>query len=218
MKPSSRVGLLASFGLLAASLAACTGTVGGSHAHRYGSGTAGTGSGTAGTGSGTAGAGAGPGGSGATAGTGGTVVDPTGGTGGTAPPCVGTCVCVPGIPATTQIPRLTQLQYDTVIKDLLGVTALTSDGNMPPSALLSDDSAGPLTDIPWNGYLERCREDRHRGDRGQPTRSKFITLRRDRDRDGLTTCLTNTIKTFGRKAFRRPLTAAEVTSFLRFNT
>ena len=32
------------------------------------------------------------------------------------------------------------------------------------------------------------------------------------------TCLTNTIKTFGRKAFRRPLTDAEVTSFSRFNS
>jgi hypothetical protein len=32
----------------------------------------------------------------------------------------------------------------------------------------------------------------------------------------LTTCLTSTIQTFGRKAFRRPLTQTEVTSFLRF--
>ena len=32
------------------------------------------------------------------------------------------------------------------------------------------------------------------------------------------TCLTNTIKTFGRKAFRRPLTDTEVTSLSRFNT
>ena len=30
------------------------------------------------------------------------------------------------------------------------------------------------------------------------------------------TCLTDTIKSFGRKAFRRPLTPAEVTSFERF--
>ena len=152
MKPSSRVGLLASFGLLA-SLAACTGQVGGS-ATPTGSGTAGTGSGTAGTGSGTAGAGPGVGGSVVPQGTGGSV-NPAGvgGTGGSAPPCVGTCVCVPGIPATTQIPRLTRLQYDNAIKDLLGLTALASNSNLPPSEILADDSTGPLTDIQWNGFL-----------------------------------------------------------------
>ena len=48
---------------------------------------------------------------------------------------------------------MTRLQYDTVVKDLLGVTTLASSSNLPPSALLADDSAGPLTDIAWNGYL-----------------------------------------------------------------
>ena len=48
---------------------------------------------------------------------------------------------------------MTRVQYDTVVKDLLGVTTLASAGNMPPSALLADDSTGPLTDISWNGYL-----------------------------------------------------------------
>ena len=44
----------------------------------------------------------------------------------------------------------------------------------------------------------------------------FITCAATATGAALTTCLTNTIQTFGRKAFRRPLTAAEVTSFLRF--
>ena len=42
---------------------------------------------------------------------------------------------MPGIPATTQVPRMTRLQYDTVVKELLGVTTLTSASNMPPSSL-----------------------------------------------------------------------------------
>src|SRR5438874_2646546 len=32
------------------------------------------------------------------------------------------------------------------------------------------------------------------------------------------TCLTTTVQTFGRKAFRRPLTTTEVTSFMRLNS
>jgi hypothetical protein len=205
MKPSSRVGLLASFGLLAASLAACTGTVGGGP----------TPSGSAGTGSGTAGA-TGTAGSVAPTGTGGSV-NPAGvgGTGGSAPACVGTCVCVPGIPATTQIPRLTRLQYDTVVKDLLGLTVLASNSNQPPSALLADDSAGPLTDIGWNGYLGAAEKIATEVVAGA-NRSMFTTCAANATGAALTTCLTSTIQTFGRKAFRRPLTSTEVTSFLRF--
>ena len=49
---------------------------------------------------------------------------------------------------------MTRLQYDTVVKDLLGVTTLASAGNMPPSSPSSaEDPTGPLTDISWNGYL-----------------------------------------------------------------
>ena len=218
MKPSSRVGLLASFGL-AATLAACTGNVGpsatGSGAAGAGSGaTAGTGSGaTAGTGSGaTAGTG-----SGATAGTGsGATGGSVGGTGGSMPICTSNCdVCVKGIPATTQIPRMTRLQYDTAVKDLLGLTTLTTNGNMPPSAPLADDSTGPLTDIQWNGYLnaaEKVAIDVVAG----ANRSMFTTCAATATGTALTTCLTSTIQTFGRKAFRRPLTQTEVTSFLRF--
>ena len=213
MKPSSRVGLLASFGL-AASLAACTGQVGGSAPAGTGA-TAGTGSATAGTG-GSVTPTAGTGGSVTpTAGTGGSV-NPTGGTGGSVPVCTSNCdVCVKGIPATTQIPRLTRVQYDTAIKDLLGVTTLTTNGNMPPSAPLTDDSTGPLTDIQWNGYLgaaEKVAIDVVAG----ANRSMFTTCAATATGTALTTCLTSTIQTFGRKAFRRPVTAAEVTSFLRF--
>ena len=45
-------------------------------------------------------------------------------------------------------------------------------------------------------------------------KAKYITC----DRNHQATCLTTTIKTFGRKVFRRPLTNAEVTSFMRLNS
>ena len=119
-----------------------------------------------------------------------------------------------GIPVTTQVPRMTRLQYDTVVKELLGVTTLTSASDQPPSSLLSDDSAGALTDIAWNGYLSAAEKVAMEVIASTTNKSKFITCA-----DATSaTCLTDTIRAFGRKAFRRPLTDAEVTSFLRFRT
>ncbi|AUX25198.1 uncharacterized protein SOCEGT47_057420 [Sorangium cellulosum] len=51
-------------------------------------------------------------------------------------------VCVPGIPATTQLPRLLNRQYDNTVRDLLGVTTVGPD-NKPPSELLIPDFDGP---------------------------------------------------------------------------
>jgi hypothetical protein len=219
MKPSSRVGLVATSGMLVLTLASCTGTVGGSNptggpgsGGSNGTGTAGTtGPGTAGTtGPGTAGT-TGPGSAGSTAtGTAGST-----GTGGTGPSCIGVCTCVPGVPATSQVPRLTRLQYDTVVKELLGVTTLATASNGAPSTLLAEDSTGPLTDISWNGYLSAAEKIATEVIAGA-NRSKFTTCAATATGAALTTCLTSDIKTFGRKLFRRPLTDAEVTSFLRF--
>src|SRR5690349_21295871 len=47
--------------------------------------------------------------------------------------------CVQGVPVTTQIPRILNRQYDNVLRDLLGVTAL--DGG-PVSASLVGDFTG----------------------------------------------------------------------------
>jgi len=204
-------------GLLVAGSAACTGTVG--NGQPTGTGNPGS---SASTGSpGVAGATGSPGTAGTT-GAGNMVVvtgqagsTGVGGTGVIQPPaCVGTCVCMPGVPATTQVPRMTRVQYDAVVKDLLGVTTLTSAGNMAPSSLISEDSAGPLTDIAWNGYLSAAEKVATEVIASSTNKSKFITCADATN----ATCLTDTIKTFGRKAFRRPLTDAEVTSFMRFNS
>ncbi len=223
-------------GLLGASLAACTGTIAGQPSGAGGS-SSGTGTGGSGTGTGTGtggtstGSGTGTGGSGAGSGTGtggsssGTGTGGTStGTGGSSDTDGGTSsvvgqsnvvACVNGIAPTTQIPRMTDAQYDNVINDLLGVTALTSNGNLPPSSMLSPDSAGSLDAIGWNGYLTAAQAIAAQVMGNATSKAKFMTCD---PTTNTTTCLTNTVQTFGRKAFRRPLTTTEVTSFMRLNS
>jgi hypothetical protein len=119
--------------------------------------------------------------------------------------------CIPGVPATSQIPRLKDAAYDAVVRDLLGVTLLSSAGNQPPSSLLTPDSEGSMTDIAWNGYLTAADKIAAEVMAGA-NKSKFISCDPSE-----ATCLTDTIKAFGRKAFRRPLTDSELASFQRLN-
>ena len=115
--------------------------------------------------------------------------------------------CVPGVPPTSQIPRMKDAAYNAVLSDLLGVTAVAGD---LPSKALAPDYDGSMTAIAWDGYLktaEKIAADVMAG----ANKSRFIACD-----PAVGTCLTDTIKSFGRKAFRRPLTPAEVTSFERF--
>lgn len=160
---------------------------------------AGCGAGTAsapggGTNNGTAGSGpAGTAGSGptGTAGTTGEMLPPDG-------------PCQPGIPVTTQIPRLLNRQYENVVRDLLGVTAL--DG-APVSSALIGDFTGPMTAPAWQIYQDVGAKIAAQVMAGA-NKARFITC--DPAAAG---CLNTTIQTFGRKAFRRTLTPEEVTSF-----
>jgi hypothetical protein len=210
--------------LLAVGQAACKGTIGQGEDTGNGGSGAGTGnssgSGTgnsSGTGTGNS-SGTGTGNSSGT-GTGNSSGAGTGGSVDAGPPAmVGTTnviTCVPGIPATSQIPRLTDVQYDTVISDLLGVTAITSNSNQPPSAMLSPDSNGSMNSIMWTGYQNAASAIAAQVMGNATTKAKFMACD---PTTNTTTCLTNTITTFGRKAFRRPLTQTEITSFLRFNS
>ncbi|WP_438022528.1 DUF1592 domain-containing protein [Sorangium sp. So ce233] len=117
--------------------------------------------------------------------------------------------CIPGIPATSQIPRLLNREYDAVVRDLLGVTTLASAGNRPPSALLAADDEGELTGIAWNGYLAAAARIAAEAMAG-PNRSRFLACE-----PAAAGCFEATIRAFGRKAFRRPLTEQEVQRFLR---
>src|SRR5436190_15581313 len=214
MRQSMRASLV---GFLLASFVGCTGTVGGGGSGSGGSGT-GTGNST-GTGTGNS-TGTGTGNSTGT-GTGnstGTGTAGSTGTGGSGPTCVGVCTCTPGIPVTSQIPRMTRVQYDTVLKDLLGITTLASANNQSPSSLLADDSSGPLTDIAWNGYLGAADQVSTAVMANATAKAKYISCDPTAAGTAGTTCLQNTIMTFGRKMFRRPVTSAEMTTFMRFNS
>jgi hypothetical protein len=180
--------------LLVAALGGCSGNVGGTTSGAAGSGAAGT-AGPAGS----AGA-AGPAGSAGNTGAAG-----VGGTGGT--PIV-ISPCAPGIPASSQIPRLTKVQYANVINELLGVTPSADVMNLIPN-----DSAGSMTKTGWDGYLAAGEMIAAQALGNATTKAKFITCDAAQ-----ATCLSDTIKAFGRKAFRRPVTDAEVTSFMRFNS
>jgi len=115
-------------------------------------------------------------------------------------------MCVPGIPSTSQIPRLLNRQYEAVVRDLLGVTGLGTDNNTA-SQLLVADSDGPMTPDAFRIYQD-VGDQVARAVMAGPNRSKFIDC--DAAAAG---CLEQTIRTFGRKAFRRPLTDAEVARF-----
>jgi hypothetical protein len=204
--PGMGLGLV---GLMVAGLAACTGAISGQAT--TGSGGS-TGTGTGGNGNGP---GSGSGGSGNGSGSGG---DTSGATDGGTSAAVGqsnVIACVNGIAPTTQIPRMTDAQYDNVINDLLGVTALTSNSNLPPSSMLSPDSAGSLDAIGWNGYLTAAQAIAAQVMGNTTSKAKFMSCD---PTTNTTTCLTTTVQTFGRKAFRRPLTTTEVTSFMRLNS
>src|ERR1700712_1599439 len=119
-------------------------------------------------------------------------------------------VCVPGLPATSQLPRLLNRQYEAVMRDLLGVIGVGAD-NKPVSQLLVADVVGPMTPDAWRIYQDVGAQVAHAVIAG-PNKSKFIAC--DPAAAG---CMETTIRTFGRKAFRRPLTDAEVARFQKLS-
>lgn len=128
----------------------------------------------------------------------------TAGDGSGKPPIPPDGPCQPGIPATTQIPRMLNRQYENVVRDLLGVTEL--DGK-PVSEALVGDFDGAMTAPAWTQYQKTAAAIAAQVMAG-PNKSMFISC--DPAAAG---CLKTTIETFGRKAFRRALTAEEVASF-----
>jgi len=219
---------LVALGAVSVALGACASEINGTGPGGNGTGATGPEAGGSNTGGGSATggtAGSGTGGSSATGGapTGGTGGTPTGGTGGTLTGgtggggiggtggSAGDTTCVPGLPATSQVQRMKNLQYDNVVKELLGVTTLAAAGNNAPSFLLVDDSPGSLTDIAWNAY-QVAGQAIATEVMGGANRSKFIACD-----PAMAGCLADTIRSFGRKAFRRPLTDTEIASFTRLD-
>ncbi|HET7544150.1 MAG TPA: DUF1592 domain-containing protein [Polyangiaceae bacterium] len=115
-----------------------------------------------------------------------------------------------GVPVTSQIPLLTNAQYDRTLRDLLGITKLTAFDGLAPSALLAPDGDGQLTEAAWSAYMKVAEAASAQVLADPALRGHFIACTPTGDG---TECLRETIVRFGRRAFRRPLTDAEVARF-----
>jgi hypothetical protein len=123
------------------------------------------------------------------------------------PPMLGDCT---DFPATSQIPRLRNEQFDNTIRDLLGVTALTAHGNVAPSELLTADYDGDMNDIAWAAYQVVGEAIAAQVMADSELKQRFLACSPE---DGGSACWRETIVRFGRRAFRRPLTESEIARF-----
>jgi len=148
------------------------------------------------------------GGSGTPSGTGGATVGP----GGTP-----SSDCTPGIAPTSQVPRLTNAEYDRTVRDLLGVSGVAAAGGVPPSTLLATDQDGSLTSLGWSAHQTVADQIATQVIGDANLKKNFISCTPSTSGAGAT-CFHDTIVAFGRKAFRRPLTDDEVTAFTKIVT
>ncbi|HEY3496356.1 MAG TPA: DUF1592 domain-containing protein [Polyangiaceae bacterium] len=117
--------------------------------------------------------------------------------------------CTPGVAVTSQIPRLTNAEYDNTVRDLLGLTTLSAMGDSVPSNLLATDQGGGLTDVGWAAYKVVGEAIAAQVMADPVMKGKFISCD-----PAVGTCLHDTVVSFGRKAFRRPLSADEIAAFV----
>ena len=118
----------------------------------------------------------------------------------------GSLACAPGIPATTQLRRMLNREYDATVRDLLGLTNLNA-GSMvgAPSTMLYADFEGPMVPDAWRIYQDVGAAIAKAVMADTTMKGKFMSC--DPSASG---CMQTTIKNFGRLAFRRALTDSEV--------
>ncbi len=133
-------------------------------------------------------------------------VDGTGGTG--ANPENNPTVCVPGVPKTSQLPRLTRVQYDNTIRDLLGIES-------QPSSMLAPDTTGSVDQRAWDGYQLAAESLAAEVMANADAKAKAIPCVPDGDGAD---CAAQLIEQLGRRAFRRPLTSEETARFTALYT
>jgi hypothetical protein len=117
--------------------------------------------------------------------------------------------CVNGVPTTSQLPRLTHVEYDNTIRDLVGLS-------MQPSSMLAPDTNGSVDQRAWDGYQAAADAVSGAVVADAAARQKAVGCATGGTDD--TACITQFVTSFGQKAFRRPLTAAEVTKFTSIYT
>jgi hypothetical protein len=178
------------FIVCAALLAGCTGNIGERLAGSGGTGP-GPGSGTAG------GPGTGvPGGPGVVTGTGGVTVGTT-----TTP-----ATCTPGVPVTSQLPRLTRAQYDNTSRDLLYI-------DVQPSQMLAPDTIGSVDQRAWDGFKTAADSLATQLMANATAKAKVIPCTTDSS-----ACAMQFLQTFLKRAFRRVPTSTEISGFMNLYT
>lgn len=112
-------------------------------------------------------------------------------------------ICVPGVPGTSQIPRLTQSQYDNTVRDLLGVDSQAS-------SMLAPDTTGSVDQRAWDGYQLAAESLAAEVAADSSLLNQLLpcTLQ-----EGGADCARQFIEEFGLRAFRRPLTEEEAGRF-----
>jgi len=112
-------------------------------------------------------------------------------------------VCIPGVPRTSQLPRLTRVQYDNTIRDLLGI-------DNRPSTMLAPDTTGSVDQRAWDGYRLAAASLSAEVLGDAALRSRLIPCSPEGEGEA---CALQLIEELGRRAFRRPLTEEEVGRF-----
>lgn len=110
--------------------------------------------------------------------------------------------CTPGTPKTSQVPRLTNLQFDNTVRDLIGVDLGLS------ASTLATESKGNMDSATWKGFQNAAAAIASTIITDATARAKVITCT-TADK----ACATQVITDFGAKAFRRPLEAAEISKY-----
>lgn len=108
---------------------------------------------------------------------------------------------MPGIPVTSQIPRLTNEQYDNTVRDLLWI-------DIQPSSMLNPDFAGPLDASSLEAYQLAARTVAEKFIADESARGKALPCFEETPE-----CVQAIIRDFGLRAFRRPLTEEERSRF-----
>lgn len=115
-------------------------------------------------------------------------------------------VCVPGVPQASQLPRLTNAQYEATVSDLLGVKGT--------AAMLAPDTAN-VDQRAWDGYTAAAQAIATQVMADAALKPKFVSCAPSGDGAA---CAAQIIQTFGQRAFRRPLTEAETARFTKIYT
>lgn len=111
--------------------------------------------------------------------------------------------CVPGVPGTSQLPRLSHVQYDNTIRDLLGLQT-------QPSSLLAPDTVGSVDQRAWDGYKLAAETLSAAVLSDATARARAIPCTPTGDGAA---CAHQLVTELGARAFRRPLSPEEVARF-----